>query len=103
MNHCLACGARYPATQTFCPTCGFKLQNVDGFIAFAPELALGGGGFEAAYFPELARPEESSFWFRARNDLIIWGLERYCKGYRSYLEIGIGWSCPAVSGGGIDC
>jgi SAM-dependent methyltransferase len=66
------------------------MAAVDGFIAYAPELAHEGGGFDATYFPVLVGLEEANFWFRARNELILWALEKYCKGFGSYLEIGCG-------------
>lgn len=63
---------------------------MDGFTAYAPELAHAGGGFKATYFEELARLEGSNFWFRVRNDLILWALRRYAPELTSFLEIGCG-------------
>ena len=82
MKHCLACDAHYSEAQNDCPVCGYRLKIVDGFIAYAPELAQEGGGFDATYFPVLAGLEETNFWFRARNELILWALARYCGGFR---------------------
>jgi SAM-dependent methyltransferase len=90
MRHCLACDAQYLEVQNDCPVCGYRPEIVDGFTAYAPELAQEGGGFDASYFPVLARLEESNFWFKARNELILWALARYCGGFRRYLEIGCG-------------
>ncbi|MCC7483977.1 MAG: class I SAM-dependent methyltransferase [Burkholderiales bacterium] len=73
-----------------CPRCGFDPPRLDGFPAFAPELAGGAGGFDAARFAELARLESDNFWFRSRNRLIIWALERYFPGAKSFLEVGCG-------------
>jgi SAM-dependent methyltransferase len=61
--------------------------------AFAPELVEGvgdEGGFEAEAFARLVRLEEGSFWFQSRNALILWALETYAPGARSFLEIGCG-------------
>jgi SAM-dependent methyltransferase len=63
---------------------------VDGFCAYAPDLAYSSGGFKASYFEGLARAEEAYFWFRARNELILWALEAYCPSFCSFLEIGCG-------------
>jgi len=63
---------------------------VDGFEAYAPDLAHGGGGFKASYFSELARLEEGNFWFRARNEIILWALTKYAPNFNSFLEIGCG-------------
>lgn len=90
MKHCLTCNARYPSEKSVCPTCGRSAATADGFVAYAPELAHEGGGFDAAYFPVLAGLEGANFWFKARNELILWALARYCGGFRSYLEIGCG-------------
>lgn len=90
MRHCLACDAQYLEGQNDCPTCGNRPKIVEGFTAYAPDLAQEGGGFDASYFPVLARLEASNFWFKARNELILWALARYCGDFRSYLEIGCG-------------
>lgn len=90
MRCCLTCDARFPAAMAGCPACGSRPQHIDGFVAYAPALAHGGGGFDPSYFATLARLEEGNFWFRARNELILWALEKYCQGFRSYLEIGCG-------------
>jgi ubiquinone/menaquinone biosynthesis C-methylase UbiE len=34
--------------------------------------------------------EDNSFWFQARNRIIIWSLSRFFSGARSLLEIGVG-------------
>lgn len=38
----------------------------------------------------MASLEAESFWFRARNELILWALCRYCPNVKSFLEIGCG-------------
>jgi SAM-dependent methyltransferase len=61
-----------------------------GFPSYAPEFAEGGGGFKSSYFSELAGLEAQNFWFRSRNQLILWALDKYCKDLQSFLEIGCG-------------
>ena len=56
----------------------------------APELANGGAGFRPEAFSQLASVEAASFWFRARNQLIIWAMRRHFPDMRRYLEIGCG-------------
>jgi SAM-dependent methyltransferase len=63
---------------------------VDGFPAYAPDFAHGGGGFKSSYFSELARLEDGNFWFQSRNKLILWSLGEYCRNFQSLLEIGCG-------------
>ena len=47
-------------------------------------------GFKAHYFKELAELEERSFWFRARNRIILCALRKYSPELKSFLEIGCG-------------
>lgn len=90
MRRCLSCSSHYISSTIDCPTCGFTPKVVDGFCAYAPELAHAGGGFKSIYFSDLARLEETNFWFRSRNQLIIWVLKEYCPYFQSFLEIGCG-------------
>jgi SAM-dependent methyltransferase len=57
-----------------------------------PDVSLGvaRGGFKREWFQRLERLEESSFWFRSRNELIIWMLRRYAPHATTMLEIGCG-------------
>lgn len=85
---CLKCAN--PLVHSACSRCGWSGENIDGFEAFAPEYAQGGGGFEVSYFKQLAEFEGSNFWFQSRNDLIQWALSKYHPDFRSFLEIGCG-------------
>lgn len=87
---CPSCGANDINPQSGCPSCGFMPERVDGFLAWAPELAKLNDGFLPESFEGLARVEAGSFWFRARNELIQWALSKYCSGFRSLLEVGCG-------------
>lgn len=62
----------------------------DGFVAFSPHLAHENSGFQSDYFDTLAKLEEDSFWFRARNRLVIWTLGQYFPTAHSFFEIGCG-------------
>jgi len=90
MKKCLACSARYPTSQSRCSACGAEPKKKDGFTAYAPELAQGGGGYKSTYFAEVACLEAEHFWFRARKRLVVWALGKYCPDLRSFLEIGCG-------------
>ena len=90
MKRCLACDAQYTSSSGVCPSCGTGPARVDGFCAYAPELAHESSGFKESYFSELARLEESNFWFRCRNELITGALEKHCPNFESMLEIGCG-------------
>ena len=47
-------------------------------------------GFKTHYFKELAELEAGNFWFRGRNKLILWALNKYSPELKSFLEIGCG-------------
>lgn len=59
-------------------------------MLFSPDLAHENSGFRSDYFETLARLEEGSFWFRARNRLIVWALGAYFPNARNFMEIGCG-------------
>jgi SAM-dependent methyltransferase len=82
--------AREAMTDWRCPRCGYEPPRLDGFPAFAPDLARADSGFDAAQFAEYARLEAANFWFRARNRLIVWALRRFFPEARSLLEAGCG-------------
>jgi SAM-dependent methyltransferase len=90
MKRCLHCDASFEGGANRCPACGHTPSEVGGFLAYSPQHANEGGGFKAEYYAELATLEGASFWFRARNALIVWAIRKYCPGFRSFLEIGCG-------------
>ena len=90
MKRCLCCDARYASLIRYCPNCSFIPALVDGFDSYAPDFAHEGGGFKPNYFSELARLEEANFWFKSRNKLLMWAIEKYCPNFQSFLEIGCG-------------
>lgn len=48
------------------------------------------GGFDKSAFKQLFESEEKSFWFNARNELIIYFLRKYFPNMKTYIEIGCG-------------
>ncbi|MGB8432800.1 MAG: class I SAM-dependent methyltransferase, partial [Burkholderiales bacterium] len=90
MRLCLSCRATFEGSDWRCPRCGTEPTRIGGFPAFAPNLARGAAGYDPAHFAELARLEADNFWFRARNRLIVWALERFFPGARNMLEVGCG-------------
>jgi SAM-dependent methyltransferase len=63
---------------------------IRGFTAFSPAAAFGNEGFQESFFGELSRLEEGSFWFNARNRLIVWAMTKYFPRCTRFLEIGCG-------------
>jgi SAM-dependent methyltransferase len=90
MIRCPACHALYPDPDAKCPSCGHAPPFVGGFVAWSPDAARAGEHFDPVFFAELARYEDKSFWFRARNSLILAMLRKYAPDMTSFLEVGCG-------------
>jgi len=90
MKRCLHCHTQFDAANWTCPACAAGPEHTDGFPLLAPELANGGGGFQPEFFEQLAALEAKNFWFRARNQLIVWSMQKHFPDLRRYLEIGCG-------------
>lgn len=90
MKRCLACRKEFASAAWECPACGAVPGHIDGFVAFAPNLAEESGGFEGAFHDHLDRLQGNNFWFRARNRLVADLVLRHSPGASSVFEIGCG-------------
>jgi len=90
MKVCLACNRSFNQITWNCPFCGYTPSIMSGYLSFAPELAEVNEGFEAKFFSQLVEIEANNFWFRSRNQLIVWALRHYFPTSRNFLEIGCG-------------
>ena len=90
MKRCLACRLSFAAEGWRCPACNFTPENKEGVLVFSPELERDGHGFEERFFSPLRQVEDGSFWFAARNELILLFLKRHFPSARRVLEIGCG-------------
>lgn len=91
MKRCCNCKTSFQGVSSWqCPSCGYQPQIINGFPAFAPDLAEFSEGFEQRIFGEMVEVEAESFWFRARNQLIFWALRKYFPHAQSFLEVGCG-------------
>lgn len=90
MKVCLHCKYIFSYDEWICPSCVHQPERLNGIEAHAPEFANGGGGFKPEYFSELSRLEAQNFWFRARNELILWALQTYKPDAGTFLEVGCG-------------
>src|SRR4051812_36159680 len=90
MRQCPACGGAFHGPSLTCAHCGAIPPSRDGIPCFAPELADSAEGFEPAAFARLADVEPRSFWFRARNPLIVELVRRCFPTAASALEVGCG-------------
>tara|TARA_B110000858_G_scaffold181619_1_gene220235 strand:+ start:5184 stop:5939 length:756 start_codon:yes stop_codon:yes gene_type:complete len=48
------------------------------------------GGFPPDAFDRLVTQEDSSWWFRSRNKIILWAITKYTPNLETFLEIGCG-------------
>lgn len=90
MKICLKCENTFSSAEWICPFCSYEPARLNGVEAHAWEFANGGGGFKSEYFFDLARLEATNFWFRARNELILWALRAYKPNANTFLEVGCG-------------
>ncbi|MCL6435024.1 MAG: class I SAM-dependent methyltransferase [Leptolyngbyaceae cyanobacterium HOT.MB2.61] len=90
MKLCLACRKAFDDERWKCPACRYHPPLREGYLSFAPDLADENDGFTQEYFDQLIELEAGHFWFRGRNKLIIWALQTYFPGAKSFLEVGCG-------------
>jgi SAM-dependent methyltransferase len=88
MRICVACDEQFTDGSWTCPRCGYHPPG-DELLRFAPDFPSGEGLLEES-FEHLDAVEDASFWFRSRNRLIAWTMERYFPGTTSFLEVGCG-------------
>jgi len=90
MKKCLKCQECFDSEQWRCPKC-LSEPLFEGHVPlFAPELAAENDGFPSLSFDLLFALEENNFWFKGRNELIIWAINRYFKYAKNFFEIGCG-------------
>ncbi len=87
---CQQCGNHMNQLTGSCQQCDYHVEKIDGFMAFAPEYAHGGGGYPAEVFAQLYVHEDNYFWFRVRNDVILMLLQQFAPTMQSFFEIGCG-------------
>ena len=90
MKICLSCEQRHNQKDWSCPGCHRQPAQRGGFLSFAPQVLTDEVGFRREYYPQLARVEETSFWFQSRNRLLSWALGNFYPATQSLLEIGCG-------------
>jgi SAM-dependent methyltransferase len=85
---CGGCGSRLEPGEWACPHCRQEAAGDDYLrmldASTAPE------GYDASLFETLSALEPTSFWFRGRNKLILWAIDRWFPENRSFLEVGCG-------------
>jgi SAM-dependent methyltransferase len=89
MKACPNCATTFDGLW-FCPRCNFAPKTIEGFLSFAPDLASETSQLHPTDFATLAAIENQNFWFRSRNRLIGWAIQRYFERPAKILEIGCG-------------
>lgn len=90
MKICVFCGDRFEREDWFCSTCHASPPQHGQFFRFVPEVTASQVGFNERYFAALAQVEDRNFWFRARNELLVWALETNFPRAQYFLEVGCG-------------
>ncbi len=90
MQRCVACDHLFAGSGWACPLCGYTPKTEAGFPCFAPQLAHENSDYDPRHFPLLVTLEDKSFWFQARNRLIVWALQRYFSRPERIMEVGVG-------------
>lgn len=90
MKRCLSCNKNYENSQWKCVHCHKTPKTLGQFPAFAPHLAEANESFDPTRFGKLFNIQGNHFWFRSRNQLLLWALDRFFPKAESFFEIGCG-------------
>lgn len=90
MKLCLKCKSPIILDHWYCSHCKWHPVECDGFLDVSETLSSEREFFDQKAFHKLFAIEDAHFWFRARNQLILWALEKYFPKAKNILEIGCG-------------
>src|SRR5688572_32454642 len=90
MRVCVRCGAAEVGDGWRCAACGHEPQRRDGIPLLAPDAIDPTHSFDPALFQSLAALEERSFWFIARNELLMQTMRTHFPRAETMLEVGCG-------------
>jgi SAM-dependent methyltransferase len=90
MKVCVYCGQVIQGNGWRCPGCDKAPELAGDIPLFAKESAEDYYGYDATLYEELSQLEESNFWFRSRNELIIYAIKKWFPQAGNFLEIGCG-------------
>lgn len=88
MKICQQCSARFDSDVWMCDGCGWRAGRHESIAVIAGSDDV--HGFSGEFFAHLAPAEERHFWFRSRNALIAWMLQKEFPDARTFLEAGCG-------------
>lgn len=90
MKFCLECQRSFSGSNWRCPHCGHAPIECDGFLTFAPQLAVQNDGFNPKFFQLMVEVEPTHFWFVSRNRILGDVLRKHFAAPSRVLEIGCG-------------
>lgn len=90
MRSCIECRTAITNNEWVCPRCDWQPEEVNGCYIIHPALNDDEMGFRQESIDRLYNLEASHFWFRARNRLILWAMNKYFDIPKKFLEIGCG-------------
>jgi SAM-dependent methyltransferase len=90
VKRCLSCRKPFGGDGWQCRACGWAPSVMDGFLAFAPELALESESYPQGVDAQITSVEDNCFWFEGRKEVIAEALNRFFPEKRRFLEIGCG-------------
>jgi ubiquinone/menaquinone biosynthesis C-methylase UbiE len=90
MKVCLFCSKKYQSEVWNCPNCNRSPDKFDTYIVFSPELSKENEYYSPSFFKNLFEHESSHFWFRSRNRLLLWFINKYLPDIKNLFEIGCG-------------
>jgi SAM-dependent methyltransferase len=85
---CGGCGSRLAQGEWACVRCRLEAAG-DDYLRMLGASTLP-TGYDASLFETLAVLEPASFWFRGRNKVILWAIDRWFPDSRSFLDVGCG-------------
>jgi SAM-dependent methyltransferase len=85
---CGGCGSRLERGEWACARCRLEAAG-DDYLRML-DASTPPTGYDASLFETLAALEPTSFWFRGRNKIILWAIDRWFPNGRSFLEVGCG-------------
>ena len=85
---CGGCGSPLEPGEWACVRCRQEAAG-DGYLRML-DASTPPDGYDSSLFETLAALEPTSFWFRGRNKVILWAIDRWFPHSRSFLEVGCG-------------
>lgn len=91
MKRCISCEHLFGSTGWTCPKCGFAPAVNGGFPTFVAAAAdVEPLEFHQAVFDKIMKVEAHNFYYRPRQLLISWALEKFFGGLENFYDFGVG-------------